>query len=258
MKQKLAVLLIILFYQLLFSQSTDRPNPKLKHVAGIGILCAQYVSIPLIDYFINWKDPPGITNPFTNIRENETFHQDEMWHFIAAGSTTRLNYYLLRDFIGLSDPIWINAISNGIFWTSMEVLDGAIGSGFSIRDELGNLLGIAFSSLKLKYPSIPFSVRLGMADWRKFGSSFSNGFRSINKNKYSFMKVDFLYTSPYYLYGGLSLSTDLNSRTDRVGLTAGLDILKALNDWKKGWWNWPVDYMLESLNISVNFTVWID
>lgn len=248
----------ILFIGLLCFQTNGCPKTTGRFIAGVSALGIELFGIPISDWYVNWRVTPGINNPFKNIKEKEPFHQDEMWHFAASGITTRLNYHILKEYLGVKDPFWTNAVGNAIFWTGMELLDGTLGSGFSIRDEIGNLCGVAFSSLKLRYPDLPFFVRLGVADWSRLISYASKGFNQFNRHKYYFMKVDILYTTPYYLYGGLSISTKEKSRSDKLGITTGFDLAKALNDSSKGWWNGPLDFILETLNISVNFTYWID
>ncbi|NLG18715.1 MAG: hypothetical protein GX556_15405 [Fibrobacter sp.] len=231
----------------------------LKYVAGAGIIGMEFVGLPIIDRYLNWQKPVDWKNPFKNIEENEPYHQDELWHFVGCASTTELNYAVLKNLFGLDDPVYLSALSSLLFWTWMECLDGMNRSGFSIRDQIANTTGAIYSSIRLKYPGFPIYIRIGVRDWAGLtAKALDRNLEALINVKYKMTKVEILYMAPNYAYSGIVISNSEKGKDDKIGVTAGLDFAKMLNNEYKGWWNGPLGFFSNHLVLTLNFTYWVN
>jgi hypothetical protein len=177
-----------------------------------------------------------ICNPIDNIKESEPYLQDNTWHIIGAAATNDANYYILKQY--LNDPIVLSAIITTITWTQIECIDAFQNIGFSVSDIKSNTIGIAFSTLKIKYPNIPVKLRLGVNKPTQLLPR-NNYYKFIMKNHYNIMKTEIVYSHDN-LYAGVALSTSNNNK-DIFGLTLGYDIAESINKY---------------INLSTNITIW--
>jgi hypothetical protein len=231
-------------------------------VIGAGLLGLEFIGLPILDIKCNYKKIPALRNPFAFVAEKEPFLEDELWHFVGASAFTELNYIILENYLFIHKPYLLTGLLTIAFWTGMECLDALSGSGFSLRDELGNIAGTTFSLCKLKYPDIPFKVRIGIKDIRSFNSSIQKAVNgSIHHQlgkQYDFMKVEFIFILPdSYVYTGAAVSRTGN-REDLYGVTLGFDALDCINDLKDGWWNKPLGFIGRHFSTSISFTYWLN
>jgi hypothetical protein len=230
-------------------------------VFGIGVIGLEFVGIPLLDIKCNYQKFPKLDNPFKYIEEKEPFIQDELWHFVGASSFTEINYMVLQNCFAMEKPYLLSGLMSLTFWTGMECLDALSGSGFSIRDELGNVLGVTFSLIKIKYPGFPLKVRIGIRNIKSFGTALekavSGSLHHQLGRQYDFMKVELIYRLPEsYLYAGAAV-TRTENKHDLYGVTIGLDALDFINDVNEGWWNKPLGFFNRHFSTGISFTCWI-
>jgi hypothetical protein len=237
---------------------TESLERGLGYLTGAGIFGLEFIGIPVIDRYLNWGKPPRWGNPLKNLSENEPYHQDELWHFVGAASTAQLNYSVLENYFGMDDPLFTSAIMTLLFWTWMECLDGMGSSGFSIRDQLANLSGVVYSSIKQKYPEFPLYVRLGVRDYvGLISKSLEGDVKKLFGAKYRMTKVEIIYMAKNFSYAGFVVSNGKKNE-DKMGLTMGFDIVRMLNNEYQGWWSKPLGFFCNHLCLSVNFTYWIN
>lgn len=268
MKTRIYLLFVLLIVNISFTE--DYPGEKtltnkkadLVHIAaGSCFLAMELIGIPLIDIYAVKQKTPQLHNPFNYISEREPFIEDELWHFVGASMFTELNYYIFSKLFLMDDPYLISAITSLTFWTGMECMDALTGSGFSLLDETGDILGVTFGLLRLYYPSLPIRVRIGVKDWNAFANGFSRVLKSTIHHElgkqYDYMKVDIVYMFPSeYLYTGLAISRK-SDRTNQFGVTAGFDLASWLNSKKKGWWNSPLTVFDNHFSFNLEFTLWM-
>jgi hypothetical protein len=244
------------------SLNTPKKGPSSGSVLfGIGIIGLEFAGIPLLDIKYNYGKFPKLDNPFNNVKEKEPYIQDELWHFVGASAFTELNYGILQNCFGMESPYLLSGLMTLTFWTGMECLDGLSGSGFSVRDELGNVLGVTFSLIKIRYPGFPFKVRIGIRNFKSFATSLEKAIAgSIHHqlgSQYDFMKVELIYRLPdSYLYAGAAV-TRTENRKDLYGVTVGLDALDFINDISEGWWNKPLGFVTRHFSTGISFTYWL-
>jgi hypothetical protein len=234
----------------------------LVHLAsGSGLLALELIGLPLIDVYAVKQRTPVLRNPFSYIDEREPFIEDKLWHFVGASMFTELNYYIFSKLFLMDDPYLISALTSLTYWTGMECMDALTGSGFSLLDETGDLLGVTFGLLRLYYPDLPIRVRIGVKDWNAFADGFSRVLTSTIHHEmgkqYDYMKVDIVYMFPSeYLYTGLAISRK-KDRTNLFGVTAGFDLASWLNSKKQGWWNGPLTVFDNHFSFNLEFTMWM-
>jgi hypothetical protein len=240
------------------SLKTDSNQTILKQIIGGSVIGFEIVGIPLADWYLNRHKPININNMSLSFRDAEPYIQDELWHFVAAASTNQFNYLILSECFDLDNSLLASIIISSIFWTGLEFLDGIAGSGFSFRDELGNISGILYSTIKTIYPDFPIYIRLGVHDWGLLSKTLDKmNIRKLFREKYCFMKVDILFMAKNQIYGGLSISNTTNKH-DRIGITAGYDLLKEMTEVQDARWNKLLNFITNYFTLSINFTVWIN
>ncbi|MFP4165147.1 MAG: hypothetical protein ACLFQB_08665 [Chitinispirillaceae bacterium] len=245
------------------SAADDKNNSLiLDYAAGSGILGFEFVGIPVLSRYLNWKRPVKWENPLKFINELEPYLQDETWHFAGAHMTTEFNYHVLSHYFGREDPLVAAGVLSLAFWTGMECLDGLAGSGFSLRDQAANSLGAAFGMLKLRYPDIPVHFRLGVENWGRFLMFARSGF---NRNKtgtdfYSIFKTELIYVFENDLYAGIALSKGRGKKnhTNRFGISAGYDLLNDIGENKDSHLCQFIDFLRRHLVLSIGVTYWPD
>jgi hypothetical protein len=228
---------------------------------GIGMIGLEFVGIPLLDIKYNYRKFPRLDNPLNYIEEKEPYIEDELWHFVGASAFTEINYTILQNCFSMESPYLLSGLMTLTFWTGMECLDGLSGSGFSVRDELGNVLGVTFSLIKIKYPGFPFKVRIGVRNMKSFAKalekSVSGSIHHQLGTQYDFMKVELIYRLPdSYLYAGAAV-TRTENRKDLYGVIIGLDALDFINDINEGWWNNPLGFFSRHFSTGISFTCWL-
>lgn len=228
---------------------------------GVSLLAFQFVGIPLLDIAINYRELPELTNPFRHVFEKEPFIEDELWHFVGAASFTDLNYYLFKHLLNSEHPLILSGITSFSFWTGMECVDAIMGNGFSLLDETGNIAGIAFGLLLLKYPDFPFRVRIGVKNWNEFlratSRIASSGLHGEIGSQYNYMKVEFVYLFPSSLYSGLAVSRK-DRKQNQFGITSGFDLIDWLVKKKNGWWNFPLKLFDNHFSVNLELTIWLN
>lgn len=238
----------------------NRPN-ALYTVTGVSLLTFQFAGIPLLDVALNYQKFPKLTNPLKHIYEREPFIEDELWHFVGAATFTDLNYYLYKHLLHSKHPLLLSGITSLSFWTGMECVDAIMGHGFSLLDETGNIAGIAFGILMLKYPDLPLRARIGVKNWNEFFKAASriasHGLHGEIGPQYNYMKVEFIYLFPSSLYTGLAVSRKENKR-NQFGITSGFDLINWLNKKKNGWWNFPLERFDNHFSLNLELTIWLN
>ena len=214
---------------------SESPGRGLGYLTGAGIFGLEFIGIPVIDRYLNWGKPPRWGNPFKNLSENEPYHQDELWHFVGAASTAQLNYSVLENYFGMDDPLFTSAIMTLLFWTWMECLDGMGSSGFSIRDQIANLSGVVYSSIKRKYPEFPLYVRLGVRDYVGLISNWEGETEAL-RSKVQDDKGGNLYGE--ISYAGFVVSNEENDINGINSYGTGWSLM--LNNRVRGQWSKPI------------------
>lgn len=169
-----------------------------------------------------------------------------------------MNYLIFKNLFGLKNPVISTAIVNFSLWTGMECLDGLLSTGFQVTDEFCNALGTTLGVMRILKPDFPVYVRLSVSNWSELMKTTATGNRArFVEHMYDFMKVDFIYMFPSYLYTGFSISRLAVTKKDLTGITAGMDLGKLLipkvNELFKG----PLEILSNNINTSVSFTVWL-
>lgn len=268
MKTKICLVFILVMVNISFSENYSgeksyvNKKADLAHIAsGSSLLALELIGLPLISIYAVEHKMPKLHNPFNYIDEKEPFMEDKLWHFVGASMFTELNYYIYSKLFLMDKPYLISALTSLTFWTGIECMDALTGSGFSLLDETGDLLGITFGLLRLYYPNLPIRVRIGVKDWDAFANGFSKVLSSTIHHEigkqYDYMKVEIVYVFPSdYLYTGLAISRK-SDRTNLFGATAGFDLVSWLNSKKKGWWNSPLTVFDNHFSFNLEFTMWI-
>lgn len=232
-----------------------------KVATGCGILALELIGIPAVDFKYNYRTIPKIDNPFKYVCEKEPYIQDELWHFVGASALTEINYRMFSNCFMMQNPYVVSGLLTVALMTGMECCDAWCGSGFSVRDECGNILGTIFSLVKIRYPEFPVKVRIGIKDLSSFNVAVKNALHESVRHQlgkqYDYMKVELIYTIPdLFLYGGVAVSRTDNKK-DLFGITAGLDVFDCVNSVKKGWWNESLSFVSRYFSASVSFTYWM-
>jgi hypothetical protein len=268
MKTKICLVLIILIVHISFTEDytvekkhLNKKADLLHLAAGSGLLALELIGLPLIDVYAIKQKTPKFHSPFNYVSEREPFLEDKLWHFVGASMFTELNYYIFSKLFFMDDPFLLSALTSLTFWTGMECMDALTGSGFSLLDETGDLLGVTFGLLRLYYPNLPIRVRIGVKDWSAFAREFSNVLSGTIHHEigtqYDYMKVDIVYMFPSdYLYTGVAISRK-SGKKNQFGVTAGFDIASWLNSKKKGWWNSPLRFFDNHFSFNFEFTMWM-
>lgn len=266
---KYSLLLLVIFAGIICSENnqikiTKATNEsKLLPIAtGSGLLAVEFIGIPLINMAISYKKIPHLKNPLKYIYEKEHYMEDKLWHFVGASIFTEMNYYLYEKLYFIDEPYIVSGLTSLAFWTGIECMDGMAGSGFSLRDETANILGITFEILRLRYPNLPLRVRIGAKNWNEFSNAasrvFSGAIHHELGTQYDYMKVEFVYLFPTEnLYAGIAISRK-NQKDDQAGISAGFDLISWLNNKKKGWWNYPLKSFDTHFSLNLELTYWLN
>ncbi len=249
----------------IFSQDLAE-SPSLESImdysTGGGLLAFEFVGIPVLSRYLNWKNPIHWDNPFRHIKESEPYFMDESWHFVGASLTSEFNYKLLSEYLKLEDPLLLSGLLSLAFWTGMECLDGLAGAGFSLRDQTANTLGAAFGILKVRYPELPIFVRIGVEDWGRFAMFAQSGFdrQLTGTDFYSMFKTEFIYVFDNDLYTGIALSKGKGKKnySNRLGISVGWDLLNDVGKDSDSWFVKKVDFFRKYLIMSIGVTYWPD
>jgi hypothetical protein len=257
----LSVLLFTTVNSTSIDTSGNREHSSGSVLLGIGLIGLEFIGIPLLDIKYNYGKFPRLHNPLNYIEEKEPYIEDELWHFVGTSAFTEINYTILQNCFSMENPYLLSGLMTLTFWTGMECLDGLSGSGFSVRDELGNVLGVTFSLIKIKYPGFPLKVRIGVRNIRTFAKavekSVSGSIHHQLGTQYDFMKVELICRLPdSYLYAGAAVSRTENKK-DLYGVTIGLDALDFVNDINDGWWNRPIGFISRHFSTGISFTWWL-
>ncbi|MCD6418987.1 hypothetical protein J7M00_09430 [bacterium] len=247
------ILFFILLVSFAYADSTDVETLQLSENTGprwVGYswLSIEYVIGPIIASSYWWRHAFG-TNPFTNVREQEHYIEDKMWHFWNGVNLSDFHNWVLRKYFGQNSP-WPAMGMTFITLTAVEVLDASDAEakwGLSVYDEMANLGGIAFWYVKYKYPELPVDVRIGIRRWDvadriikrthtyklinpDYVDDIPKG-RSSHADNYSILKAE-LIVRPYdYFYIGFSASLKNDEdgwgfSEDLLGITAGFDVMR--------------------------------
>ena len=211
---------------------------------GWTLLGCEYVICPIIASQHWWRHAFG-TNPFTNIREQEHYAVDKMWHFWWGVSITDYNYWLLKRFLGKDSP-WLAMGLTLISLSAVEFLDASDAEakwGLSLADQGANMGGIVLWYAKYRYPDLPIDVRVGFRRWDRVGLYLKRAYNtgslveeppdgcSVHMDNYSIMKVEVIVRPYNYFYVGIAFSLRTNEdgwgmHENLFGITAGFDALR--------------------------------
>ena len=217
---------------------------------GWSIIGAEYVAGPIIASQYWWKHGFG-RNPFKNIREQEHYTEDKMWHFWNGVNLSDLHHWTLKKYFGKDNPYLAMGMTF-ITLTGVECLDASDKDGkwgLSLWDEASNILGILYWYAQYKSPKeIPIDIRVGIRRWDKTyllfrrAASFDKNFDSDHPDpeeccpsshydNYSIFKAEAIVRPYNYFYVGFaaSLKTDDNGcgiPENLFGLTAGFDFIR--------------------------------
>jgi len=231
----------------------------LKAGAGTAVLCFELIGFPILQKSVFWKRTPNTYTPF-KLGEHEPYLMDKSLHFTGAGVTTELNYHLLKSGFGFEDPILAAGLASLAFWTIMECFDGVASTGFSINDQIGNTLGVVFGMLKLKYPSFPVYVRVGVEDLRRTLNWAQTGFdlKKFGTDYYSMLKTELIYVFDNNLYAGLALSKGIgrDNYSDRFGISVGYDLLNGIDNRGESVFYKILGFAQRHTAVSINATYW--
>lgn len=232
------------------------------YTAGAGMLGFEFIGVPVLSRYLNWKKPVKWDNPFKHIRELEPYLQDETWHFVGANITTEINHHILSEYFEIEDPLLAAGLLSLAFWTGMECLDGLAGAGFSLRDQTANTLGAAFGVFKLYNPDIPIYFRVGVENWGRFLMFAKSGF---DRNKtgtdfYSMFKTELVYVFENDLYAGVALTKGRgkDNHNNRFGISFGYELLNDVGDDQDSWLWQGLDFMRRHVVLAVGVTYWPD
>src|SRR3989339_22878 len=244
------------------------PDVKEK-IKGLGILGAGYGGAVYVAYQIWWKGGFEWGNPFSRIGEGEPFHEDDMWHFLAAASLSHANHFVFCRYFNARSSAF--AAGGALLTMSgIEVLDALAKSKkweFSISDEVGNCAGVGFFILKERFPRLPVFVRGGIRQWKRTPELvrapylLATDYRKYSKghlDRYSIGKVEAIFKFYGNLYGGAAISKhDGASNKDLVGICMGYDIVQKIRESASGWLQAPLDNVSRYLSLDLGFTYWM-
>ncbi len=241
MNRRIIVIVIICLYPLLIngeeidSLITYEQGSPLLGVAWLGL---EFIGGPLWAYSQWWQDGIG-KNPFKNIREQEPYIEDKLWHIHSGVMFAEFNYWVFNFYFGKDKPFLAMSLSFLIL-TAIELMDASEITGkwgLSILDQFANMAGIGFWYAKYKYPKIPMDIRVGFRDYRRSGIFFERMWQVSTDIKhqthsrldsYSALKVEIIVRPKRYLYiGGACSLKDTNGvgiEEDLFGITGGFDI----------------------------------
>ncbi|MDR0308167.1 MAG: YfiM family protein [Chitinispirillales bacterium] len=231
----------------------------LKISAGAAFLCFELIGFPILQKSVFWKKPPSTYKPFA-LGENEPYLMDKSLHFTGAGIITEINYHVMKSCFGFEDPILAAGLTSLAFWTIMEYFDGIASNGFSVNDQISNSLGAAFGMLKLKYPSFPVYVRMGIDDLRRTLNWAQAGFdlKKFGTDYYSMLKTEMIYVFDNNLYVGVALSKGegKDNYKNRFGISVGYDLLNGIDDKGSSVIHKILGFAHRHAAISISATYW--
>ncbi|MFW6244452.1 MAG: hypothetical protein ACOC36_01055 [Fibrobacterota bacterium] len=240
----------------------NRTSLTVSYTAGAGMLGFEFVGIPVLSRYFNWKKPVKWGNPFDNVRETEPYLHDDAWHFVGANITSEINYHILSEYFGMEDPLLAAGLLSLAFWTGMECLDGLTGAGFSVRDQTANTLGAAFGVLKLHNPDIPVYFRVGVENWGRFLMFAKSGFdrNKTGTDYYSIFKTELIYVFDNDLYAGVALSKGRGKEnySNRFGISVGYELLNDIGENEDSWLYQSLDFFRRHVVLAIGVTYWPD
>jgi hypothetical protein len=207
----------------------------MRTAAGVALLCFEFTGVPVLQKYIFFNRSPNSYTAF-KFGEHESYLMDKSFHLVGTAIMTEFNYHLLKECFGLEDPVLAAGVTGLAFFTVLEYFDGIASTGFSTKDQIGNTLGALLGMLRLKYPSFPVYVRLGVEDSKRTMQWAQNGFslKKYGTDYYSMTKSELIYVFDNNLYVGAALSKGVgkDNYSDRFGISFGYDILNGIE--KKG------------------------
>jgi len=217
-------------YQIASQDFVFEPS-LMRKTAGTAILCFEIIGAPILQKYIFWHRPPSSYKAF-KFDETEPYLMDKSLHFIGGAVMTELNYHLLKESFGFEDPVLAAGAASLAFWTVMECLDGVSSVGFSVRDQIGNGLGVLYGIFRLKYPEFPIYIRAGVDDMKRTTEWAQSGFslKKYGTDYYSMTKTELIYMFDNNLYAGAALSKGVgkNNHDNRFGISFGYDLINGI------------------------------
>ena len=268
------IILIIIIINSLVATESNLETPRQKRIrilTGTAILSVEYISGYALAYHIWWPEGFRKINALSNIGEKEPFYVDDVIHAIGNAGSQEIHYQLMKHYFHIKSP-WPSMLLTSLSWFSIEVLDAMEkrnGWRFSVNDEIGNLLGVAFWYYKYQNPDSPIFLRLGIRQWENAGDYFSDlpllitdrdkyG-KEHNHDKYSILKTELIYKFYNDYYTGVAVSSySAQSEDDAWGISIGYDVLKKLNRSNPSWTHSPLNFFLNNISMSISFTFWMD
>jgi hypothetical protein len=240
-------------------QNETKPIQPHSVVVGAGLLGIECSAL-LINFLPGQNHLKFQTHPSNYFKEYEPYLEDKIWHIVGAASMVEMNYQILHYYFNYRYSKPLAGVLSMLFWTGIECSDALNGSGFSLRDELGDCAGVAFSLLRLYFPSIPLKVRIGVKEWGSIENIVTKGnmhskYDNFYNNYYSIMKTEFVYTT-HSIYFGAALSKQRHGMSNIYGLTFGYDYVGKFNGMHRGWWNRPVNFFNRYFTATAGITIW--
>lgn len=228
---------------------------------GATVLGVEFAALPLFNLHIK-GDAVTFGNPLHNLRENEPYLQDNVWHFIGAAAATELHYLLLDHYFSISNPKVAAGALSLFFWTIMECFDGFTGAGFSVKDQVSNTMGVAFGIFKLYHPQIPLYIRVGVENWGRLVAFAGSGFDlcAVGTDYYSIFKTEIIYVFENNFYAGIGSikGRGTGNHDDRYGVTVGYELFRGIEQENDYWWAHSLAYFRRHFILSIGVTYWFD
>jgi hypothetical protein len=208
-------------------------NSSYEKVMGItSIIGVQHGVIPLLAMRYNWNNF-DIQNPFNNIREPELYFPDKGFHMIGGNFLVRTYTDIFRR-LDYERPLLLGGIFSFLYWSQMELLDGSVGNGFSIWDEVSNCVGIGIGILNELYPDFPLQIKIGSAySYDDLKEKISEAtIMDLYNNIYSFTYVECRFEYRGFFIGiGCSLRDGNNLWSLSMGLLGDRSLLSDYFTW---------------------------
>ncbi len=242
-------------------------------------LSLEYVAGPIIASRYWWRHAFG-QNPFKNIRDQEPYLEDKLWHLWNGENLTDFHHWVLRRYFGKDCELCAMGMTF-LTLSAIEILDASDGEnrwGLSLWDEAFNVGGIALWYVKKHY-SVPLDVRVGIRRWDRldvfarriadFPKVFTDNVpqpppgKSTHTDNYSILKVEVVVRPYSYFYVGFSssLATDpagWGIAENLFGVTAGFDVLRWYANKKPGKLTPYVNSFGRYFCLSPEYTFWFE
>jgi len=183
----------------------------------------------------------SIINPFNNIKEDEPYLEDNLWHIYGSAITYKINYQIFKTNFNYKYSEVYASIFTLLIWTNLEIADALIDVGFSRVDIYSDIIGILYEVVNTKR-EIPIKIRIGVKDWSELKNLLKdkNRYDTFMSNHYSIMKSDIVFIKNNY-YIGLAVSKKENSLDNLFGISIGYNPFKNIGKY---------------INLSIDMTLW--